>query len=261
MDKERRVRSPEIQARAMEVGQQRQTDTLRKCPVNGCKKRPKSYSRYCKTHADRLRSNGHPTLDVRVQSTEQYEQVLKIGRWVRHKLTGDKSDERAWLRVEAALRKIGQNQTFAYDIPTVVRREQHWRNAFKAAIVLHRRMATGVDPEEIIAAYLGMAAVVLKDNEVLVNRRQMKFFLDKTGARAIMRHMRFAEADEHAPDKVYRWRPRPGTVTAVGAIMNERISYQFGKLWWKRVDEAVASLKAGREAGPEAEREAGPEGT
>jgi hypothetical protein len=248
-DQERRIRG-DAQQRAKAIGQQRQADQRRKCPVQGCEKKPKAYSRYCKRHADRLRSNGHPTLDVRVQSGEQYEKVLKIGRWVRHALTETDSDRLAWEGVERGLMRIGSDPKLMHDIPTVVRREKHWRNQFKAGIVLQRRflpaVATGGDPkviaEEIIAAYLGMAAVILKDNDVLVNRRQLMMFFNKAGARAITRHMRFVGADEHAPDKVYRWRPSAGTTTAVGAIVNEQVSYQFGKMWWKRVDLAVATL-------------------
>lgn len=248
-EKERRFRADRIKP-TMEIGQSRVDDVKRKCPVQGCDRKPKSYSRYCKRHADRLRANGHPTLDVRVQRTDDYEKVLRIGRWVRKELTKGDSDDRAWRAVERELVKLGGDPLLKHDVPTVVRREKHWRNQFKAGIVLQRRflpaIATGGDTkviaEEIIAAYLGMAAVILKDNDVLVNRRQLMMFFNKAGARAITRHMRFVGADEHAPDKVYRWRPSAGTTTAVGAIVNERISYQFGKMWWKRVDLAVATL-------------------
>jgi hypothetical protein len=138
----------------------------------------------------------------------------------------------------------------AHSIPTVVRREKTWANRYLGQYVLHRRFLktreVGEDltpvAREVLEAYLGMTALVLKYNDVMVNRKQLMLFFNKAGARAIIRQMTFVGHEEHAEDRIYRWRPSPGTITAVGAIVNDRIAYEFGKLWWKRVEIAVATL-------------------
>lgn len=248
-EKERRFRADRIKP-TMEIGQSRVDDVQRKCPVQGCDRKPKSYSRYCKRHADRLRANGHPTLDVRVQRTDDYEKVLRIGRWVRKELTKGDSDDRAWRAVERELVKLGGDPLLKHDVPTMVRREGSWRNGFKATWILQRRLCPELNPgedpeqvaEEVLAAYLGMTAVILKYNDVLVNRRQMMLFINKAGARAVIRHMRFRGAEEGRPEKVYRYSPKSGTVTAVGKVLNDKISHQFGRSWWKDVESAAVSL-------------------
>jgi hypothetical protein len=251
-DKDRLIRGS-TKAPSTAKGKERQADPRRRCPVGDCKKKPRYWSRYCKTHADRLRANGHPTVNVRTKCNEEYERVLKVGRWVRTEMikwdSDPRSAERAFERIEAGLDKLGNDHLLKHDAATLVRRNQHWNNRYKGNVILSKRLET-IIPEEVLAAYLGIAAVILAENEVMVNRRQLMFFFNKAGAKAVMRYMRFAGPDESDPDveqrKTYRWRPNSGAITMVGAALNARIAGEFGRYWWKMVDEAVATLRLER---------------
>jgi hypothetical protein len=179
----------------------------------------------------------------------EYERVLKVGRWVRTEMIKRDSDprsaERAFERIEAGLEKLGNDHVLKHDAATLVRRDRHWNNRYKGNVILSKRLET-TEPEEVLAAYLGIAAVILAENEIMVTRKQLMFFFNKAGAKAVMRYMRFVGPDETDPDvelrKTYRWRPNPGAVTMVGAALNARIAGEFGRYWWKVVDEAVATV-------------------
>lgn len=237
-DKERRLKAS-AKRTSTQIGKKRQAQQMRHCPVEGCTKPPKYYSRYCAYHADRLRRNGHPTLKVSTKIREDYANCLQVGRWVRHALSKDDADSRAWMRIEDALAQIGRDHSLKYGIPTLARRDGSWRNAFKAKCVLSKRLEQ-ISPEEVLSAFLGLAAVVIEGNDVMVSAKQFEHMIQKSGGKAITRYMR-TQAVDPASERLYRWKPSTGTITQVGKLVFDEIAREFGVRWWKEAEVALVT--------------------
>ena len=239
-EKERRFSAVEREA-AKKIGKERQEQERRKCPVPGCKNVPRWYSRYCNGHADKLRRYGHPTLNLKIRSKVDYANCLKVGRWLRERLTADDSDSRAWMRIEADLMRLARDHSLKHPIPVIARRSGSWRNEYKAMCVISKRLEK-ITAEEMIAAYLGLASVILVENEVLVNSKQLELMIDKAGGRAATRFGQWQAKDPHS-EKLYRWKPSHGTYTQIGKVIRGAISREFGRKWYKEAEVILVTLR------------------
>ena len=237
-DKERRLKAS-AKRTSNQIGKQRQAQKMRRCPVAGCTTPPKYYSRYCGYHADRLRRNGHPTLTISTKTKKDYANCLKVGRWLRHAMTKDDADMRAWMRIEDALSRMGRDHSLKHGIPTLARRDGSWRNAFKAKCVLSKRLEQ-ISPEEVLSAFLGLAAVVIEGNDVMVTAKQFEHMIQKSGGKAVTRYMR-KQAIDHFSERLYQWKPSTGTITQVGKLVFDAIAKEFGARWWKDAEVALVT--------------------
>lgn len=218
---------------SMALGEQRMA-VKRRCPVPDCKGHVDTYSRYCNDHAMRLKRHGHPTVDLTMRTRKDYDNAVQVGRWLRKALTENDSDARAWLRIEGRLEQLGKDHRLKYDIPTLYRRRSHFRNEFKARCVISRKLE--IKPaEELIAGYLGHVAVVLLENELLVNTKQLSLMLNKAGGRVISWRGRYS-AMEEGSGKMFTWRPSPGVQTKIGEVVFELIAGEFSKKWFKEAE-------------------------
>ena len=232
-DKQRRMEAA-AKLSAKRLGDQRAAQPRRRCPVEGCPDQPRYYSRYCARHADRLRRNGHPTVSLSTKTKEDYAACLKVGRWLRQALSKDEADKRAWTRIEEALTRISHNRNFQYDIPSLARRDKSWRNDFKAKCCLSKRIEQ-IGTEEVLAAFLGLASLVIAQNDVAVSAKQFEHFIHKSGGKAISRYMRTTAIDPGS-EKLYRWKPSTGVITKIGKLVFDAIANEFGVRWWKEAE-------------------------
>lgn len=239
--KQRRIEGV-AKAAAKRLGNERRAQPRRRCPVDGCPKEPRYYSRYCANHADRLRRNGHPTLRLSTKTQRDYAECLKIGRWLRQAMTKDEADQRAWARVEGALNRFGRDPRFKHGIPTLARRDKSWRNEFKAKCYLSRRLEQ-IDTEEVLAAFLGLSSVVIEGNDVPVGAKQFEHFIQKSGGKAVTRYMRTTALDPES-EKVFRWKPSTGVITKLGKVIFDEIAKEFGARWWKEAEVALVTRHA-----------------
>lgn len=226
-------------ASATRIGSRRQVQERRKCPVPECQSLPRWYSRYCNKHADKLRRYGHPTLNLKIRSKEDYANCLKVGRWLRDALTGNDMDRRAWLRIEGSLTRLARDHYLKHPIPVIARRNDTWRNDYKALCAISKRLEK-ISAEEMIAAYLGMASVIITENEILVTSKQLELMLNKAGGRAATRFGSWT-AKEPLSERTYRWKPSGGTYTQIGKVIHEVISREFGAKWYKEADVKLAT--------------------
>ncbi len=237
-DKERRLKASAKRS-SNQIGKQRLAQKMRRCPVEGCSKPPKYYSRYCGYHAERLRRNGHPTLTITTKTKKDYANCLKIGSWMRNALTKDEADIRAWMRIEEALSRMGRDHCLKHGIPTLARRDGSWRNAFKAKCVLSKRLEQ-ISPKEVLSAFLGLSTVVIEGNDVMVTAKQFEHMIQKSGGKAVTRYMKTQAADPSS-GRLYQWKPTPGTITQVGKLIFNAIANEFGARWWKDAEVALVT--------------------
>ena len=234
MDNKERLLRASAKQTSTAIGKERQAQSARKCPVDGCVRLPKYFSRYCAHHADKLRRNGHPTLKITTKTNEDYANCLKVGRWLRVAMTETDSDLRAWRRIEDTLARLGRDHRLTHSIPTLARRDKSWKNVFKAKCCLSKRLEQ-IDAEEVLAAYLGLAAVVIKENDVAVNAKQFELFINKSGGKAVSRYMK-TEAFDPNTESLYQWKPSSGVITQIGKLVFDGIAREFGQRWWKEAE-------------------------
>ena len=239
-EKERKLRAT-AKATSTAIGKQRQAEKNRKCPVEGCKHVPKYFSRYCNHHAYRLRRTGHPTLNLKIRSLEDYGNCLRLGRWLRHHLSTDDADKRAWTRIEAGLIILAHKNLIDHPIPVLSRRQKSWNNEFMALCVLSRQLKRK-PVEEVVAGYLGMTALILEGNELLLTAKQLELCFNKAGARAITRFGKWYAIDGQG-GKTYKYNPTSGTMTRIGEIIHKAISKEYGSKWYKLAEEKIAMLE------------------
>ena len=238
-DNEKNLRASAKQA-SIAIGKRRQEEPNRKCPVPNCKHVPKWFSRYCNHHAYKLRRNGHPTLNLNIRSAVDYANCLKLGRWLRAKLTTDDADRRAWDRIETSLIMLGRKQLIDHPIPIIAKRRKNWTLEFTALVVLSKQLKKK-PVEEILAGYLGMVAMILDGNELLLTAKQLELCLCKAGARSITRFGKWQVSDEDG--KMYRYHPSAGCMTRIGAVVFKAIGHEFSMKWYKLAEEKIAMLE------------------
>lgn len=214
------------------------------------------YSTYCKSHAFRNKRWGHPEVRLLINTRVLRDNTKLLGREVMEFIAPDATlEDPCWDRIAGRIEAISKDPAFRFDIPTLVRRQSSWRQPFIAAglIGMHSRDLTrrfNYTPEEnargFLESHLGMAARFLHASSVgdgpLLTARQIVFGLNKNAGRAIICGVRTKTKDPHDPEKVWKYRVRPGVITAVGRIMSELISREFGTRYWKLVSDAVAMM-------------------
>lgn len=147
------------------------------------------------------------------------------------------------MRIESDLMRLAEDHSLKHPIPVIARRNAGWRNEYKAMCAISKRLEK-IDAEEMIAAYLGLASVILIENEVMVNTKQLELMLNKAGGRAATRFGQWLAQDPHS-GKMYRWKPSHGTYTWIGKVIHRAISKEFGGKWYK---EAEVKLVTGKRA-------------
>ena len=165
------------------------------------------------------------------KTRENYANCLKVGRWVRQALTKDDADRRAWMRIEDNLARMGFDHGLKHGIPTLARRDKSWRNAFKAKCCLSKRLEQ-IGAEEVLAAFLGLSAVVIRENDLAVSAKQFEHFIHKSGGKAVSRYMRTQDVDPSS-GRLYQWKPSSGTITQMGKLISRAIAKEHGQRWWK----------------------------
>lgn len=238
-DEVNRVRTVATRKSAMRIGEERLEQQKRRCPVEGCSKTPKSYSRYCSSHAERNKRLGHPVIDTTTRTREAYASCLKLGRWLRENLSETDEDRRAWMRIEDSLERLGRDPKVRMGIPTLARRNDTWKNEFKAKCLLATRLE-GTAAEEVLAAFLGMTVLILDQNTVSVSAVQMEYFFNKAGGKAATRYKRRIGIDEETGRK-YEWIPSNGTITQVGKLIHRAVQREHGVRWWKEAEVVIAT--------------------
>lgn len=240
MDGIYRRRRASDRARSLRSGMKRLNDETRRCPVEGCGKRPDGFSRYCNHHKSKLKEMGHPTLHLPVRKQHEYFTVLKLGRFLRRGMSKTPMDQRAWLRVEQAIARLAFDPRLNWDRVTMARRDKHLTNPFKAQVVIRAKLER-TSAEDILASYLGMAAAIFKLNEIPMNKRQLLHCTHKAGGRAITRFAKTYATDPET-GKVYRWDPSHGVLTHVGEFVERQIAKEFGEGWWRDAAVVMATV-------------------
>lgn len=206
------------------------------------------FSRYCKEHAFQNKRWGHPELRLKINTRASQDDTRLLGREVMEFMaTADPAWERIVMRIEA----IARDPAFRFDIPTLVRRQSSWRQPFIAAGLLGMQARNlnnrwGYSYQEIsrgfIESHIGMAARFFHGNELFLTARQVVFGINKNGGRAVVCDVPIRAKDEYDPEKVWHYRKREGVITAVGKIVSEEISKEFGNKWWRFVGDAVERM-------------------
>lgn len=203
------------------------------------------YSAYCKNHAIWVKRWGHPELRLKINTRASQDVTRLLGREVMQFMT---TADPAWNRIAMRIETIAKNPAFRFDIPTLCRRQRSWRQPFIAAglIGMQSRYLVsrwGHDPREVATGFLeshiGMAARFFHGNELFLTSRQMIFGVNKNGGRAVICNVPIRAKDEYDPEKIWHYKKREGVITAVGKIVSEEISKEFGGKWWRFVSDAV----------------------
>ncbi len=135
----------------------------------------------------------------------------------------------------------GRKQLIDHPIPIIAKRRKNWTLEFTALVVLSKQLKKKPVEEVVLAGYLGMVAMILDGNELLLTAKQLELCLCKAGARSITRFGKWQVSDEDG--KMYRYHPSAGCMTKIGEVVFKAIAHEFSTKWYKLAEEKIAMLE------------------